>query len=144
MYIIAGSEQSSLLIFLWWFCRGCSPLPIPNREVKPLMADGTAPQCGRVGSCHIHWSPVTYTDRAFFMPLTCYYDHFFACLDPGPFFAHFTITIGLKSSLISTWTNDNVERFDMNQGWIQTTLKIRKIGRSTYYINYQLMEILTG
>jgi K319L-like, PKD domain len=29
-----------------------SPLPIPNR-VKPLMADGTAPQCGRVGSCHI-------------------------------------------------------------------------------------------
>src|SRR4026208_1285184 len=39
---------------LWWFCRGCSPLPIPNREVKPLMADGTAPQCGRVGSCHIY------------------------------------------------------------------------------------------
>ncbi|HEX6426881.1 MAG TPA: hypothetical protein VF008_04310, partial [Niastella sp.] len=27
---------------------------IPNREVKPLMADGTAPQCGRVGSCHIY------------------------------------------------------------------------------------------
>jgi len=26
---------------LWWFCRGCSPLPIPNREVKSLMADGT-------------------------------------------------------------------------------------------------------
>src|SRR4026208_191940 len=39
---------------LWWFCRGCSPLPIPNREVKPLMADGTAQQCGRVGSCHIY------------------------------------------------------------------------------------------
>ena len=38
---------------LWWFFRGCSPLPIPNREVKSLMADGTAPQCGRVGSCHI-------------------------------------------------------------------------------------------
>jgi hypothetical protein len=30
------------------------PLPIPNREVKPPMADGTAQQCGRVGSCHIH------------------------------------------------------------------------------------------
>src|SRR5215467_10215986 len=39
---------------LWWYCRGCSPLPIPNREVKPLMADGTAQQCGRVGSCHIY------------------------------------------------------------------------------------------
>ena len=38
---------------LWWYCRRCSPLPIPNREVKPAMADGTAQQCGRVGSCHI-------------------------------------------------------------------------------------------
>ncbi|WP_205195667.1 hypothetical protein, partial [Chitinophaga sp. Cy-1792] len=27
----------------------------PNREVKPLMADGTAQQCGRVGSCHIYF-----------------------------------------------------------------------------------------
>ncbi|MCU7547469.1 hypothetical protein OCK74_00005, partial [Chitinophagaceae bacterium LB-8] len=24
----------------------------PNREVKPPMADGTAPKCGRVGSRH--------------------------------------------------------------------------------------------
>ena len=28
---------------------GVPPLPIPNREVKPVRADGTAPQCGRVG-----------------------------------------------------------------------------------------------
>lgn len=27
------------------------PLPIPNREVKPERADGTAMKCGRVGSC---------------------------------------------------------------------------------------------
>src|SRR5882724_3027225 len=53
-------------IFLWWFCRGCSPLPIPNREVKPLMADGTAPQCGRVGSCHIHLSPVRFLTGLFY------------------------------------------------------------------------------
>ena len=26
------------------------PLPIPNREVKPACADGTAMQCGRVGN----------------------------------------------------------------------------------------------
>ena len=39
---------------LWWFCQGCSPLPIPNREVKPLMADGTGIPTGRVGSCHIY------------------------------------------------------------------------------------------
>ena len=30
---------------------GVPPLPIPNREVKPAIADGTAMQCGRVGSC---------------------------------------------------------------------------------------------
>ena len=28
---------------------GIPPLPIPNREVKPTCADGTAMQCGRVG-----------------------------------------------------------------------------------------------
>ena len=28
---------------------GAPPLPIPNREVKPACADGTAMQCGRVG-----------------------------------------------------------------------------------------------
>ena len=28
---------------------GAPPLPIPNREVKPARADGTAPQSGRVG-----------------------------------------------------------------------------------------------
>ena len=36
------------------YCGGYSggepPLPIPNREVKPAIADGTAMQCGRVGS----------------------------------------------------------------------------------------------
>ena len=30
-------------------CAGVPPLPIPNREVKPGCADGTAQQCGRVG-----------------------------------------------------------------------------------------------
>ena len=28
---------------------GVPPLPIPNREVKPTRADGTALSCGRVG-----------------------------------------------------------------------------------------------
>ena len=40
---------------LWWLCRGCSPLPIPNREVKSPMADGTGTPTGRVGSCHIYY-----------------------------------------------------------------------------------------
>ena len=37
------------------YCGGYScgdpPLPIPNREVKLTIADGTAPPGGRVGSC---------------------------------------------------------------------------------------------
>ena len=33
------------------YCVGVPPLPIPNREVKPVCADGTAMQCGRVGRC---------------------------------------------------------------------------------------------
>jgi len=53
-------------IFLWWFFQGCSPLPIPNRVVKPLMADGTAQQCGRVGSCHIYLKSLSVqTERLF-------------------------------------------------------------------------------
>ena len=32
------------------YCSGVPPLPIPNREVKPACADGTAMQCGSVGS----------------------------------------------------------------------------------------------
>ena len=34
------------------YCSGVPPLPIPNREVKPACADGTAMQCGRVGGRH--------------------------------------------------------------------------------------------
>ena len=36
------------------YCSGVPPLPIPNREVKPACADGTAMQCGRVGSRHFY------------------------------------------------------------------------------------------
>jgi hypothetical protein len=63
---ITTSQYVILFNDLWWFCRGCSPLPIPNREVKPLMADGTAPQCGRVGSCHILLKASS-IDEAFFI-----------------------------------------------------------------------------
>ena len=45
------------------YCGGVPPLPIPNREVKPACADGTAMQCGRVGGRHFSAeevpSPVT-------------------------------------------------------------------------------------
>ena len=34
---------------------GDPPLPIPNREVKPDSADGTALSCGRVGHRHFFY-----------------------------------------------------------------------------------------
>ena len=36
-----------------------TPLPIPNREVKPIYADGTAMICGRIGSRHYQNGQVT-------------------------------------------------------------------------------------
>ena len=47
---------ASSCLFSETYCGGYSgedpPLPIPNREVKLTIADGTAPPGGRVGSCH--------------------------------------------------------------------------------------------
>ncbi len=36
----------------WWLLARCSPLPIPNREVKPGTADDTWVKPGKVGSRH--------------------------------------------------------------------------------------------
>ena len=44
-----GKERSQLNVMSGGYCGGVPPLPIPNREVKPACADGTAMQCGRVG-----------------------------------------------------------------------------------------------
>ena len=37
----------------WWLLQGCPPLPIPNREVKPLSADDTWVIPGKVCRCRI-------------------------------------------------------------------------------------------
>ena len=54
------------------YCGGYSgedpPLPIPNREVKLTIADGTAPPGGRVGSCHfLLKSSISYDIGDFFL-----------------------------------------------------------------------------
>ena len=48
---------------------GDPPLPIPNREVKPDSADGTALSCGRVGHRHFFLERVSkeYGDSLFFL-----------------------------------------------------------------------------
>ena len=57
-----------------WLLRRCPPLPIPNREVKPARADGTAQQCGRVGSRPLFFvtnrplQGITCGGRFFFVP----------------------------------------------------------------------------
>ena len=45
-------------------CGGVPPLPIPNREVKPASADGTAMQCGRVGRRPLSSPPMRRWPRA--------------------------------------------------------------------------------
>ena len=40
-----------IVIYCGGYSAGAPPLPIPNREVKPGRADGTAPPGGRVGRC---------------------------------------------------------------------------------------------
>ena len=55
------------------YCGGVPPLPIPNREVKPTCADGTAMQCGRVGSRLLFYQSVHLSNQmdAFFVYIPC-------------------------------------------------------------------------
>ena len=48
--IVSCLRAANIKIFRCLY-RRCPPLPIPNREVKPARADGTAVTCGRVGRC---------------------------------------------------------------------------------------------
>ena len=45
----SGGKKTNILKASGGYGGGVPPLPIPNREVKPARADGTAMQCGRVG-----------------------------------------------------------------------------------------------
>ena len=57
------------------YCGEVPPLPIPNREVKLTCADGTAMQCGRVGSrlLSISEASITKVVGAFlFFPQFCF------------------------------------------------------------------------
>ena len=49
---------------------GDPPLPIPNREVKPDSADGTAKVCGRVGHRHFFKGELQAIEALFFCTRT--------------------------------------------------------------------------
>ena len=53
--------------------RWCPPLPIPNREVKPTRADGTAVTRGRVGRCQILKKALQATVRLFLFTTNFYF-----------------------------------------------------------------------
>ena len=61
LQIIAQSNYN----LLRWLLRRGSPLPIPNREVKPACADGTA-ICGRVCHCLFLVKPRPKVEAFFF------------------------------------------------------------------------------
>ena len=65
--IATNSNISSELDIKTFRClyRWCPPLPIPNREVKPTRADGTAVTRGRVGRCQILKKAFQETERLF-------------------------------------------------------------------------------
>ena len=62
------------------YCSGVPPLPISNREVKPTCADGTAQQCGRVGSRLLLRSEALETEMS--SGLFCVFNRFI-CLFPS-------------------------------------------------------------
>ena len=51
----------------WWLWRRCPPLPIPNREVKPVIADDTAHVRGKVGRCQFFTEGVLEKGLPFFV-----------------------------------------------------------------------------
>ena len=58
---------------------GVPPLPIPNREVKPYKADGTAVKGGRVGRRHnifveTHYQKASANAEAFFVYASVVYE----------------------------------------------------------------------
>ena len=61
-------EYLSQVIYCGGYSGGEPPLPIPNREVKPAIADGTAPPGGRVGSCRSSRTRLTMSAGSFCFP----------------------------------------------------------------------------
>ena len=67
------------------YCGEVPPLPIPNREVKLTCADGTAMQCGRVGS-RLLLSRASDFER--FLRLFCFSHRFHRCSQIFPTAPH--------------------------------------------------------
>ena len=68
------------------YCGEVPPLPIPNREVKLTCADGTAMQCGRVGSRLLSISEASITKVVGAFLFSCSFAFLSPCFFPtAPF-----------------------------------------------------------
>ena len=98
------------------YCSGVPPLPIPNREVKPTCADGTAMQCGRVGSRRLYLkreSPELAITQGFFIFLTFNsyifaFLHFYIAQAATQLVAPSAVTIAVAIDAIICTINFNV------------------------------------
>ena len=97
------------------YCSGVPPLPIPNREVKPACADGTAMQCGRVGGRHFSARALESNLRGFFRLVLMSLSSFFLCvwLKRSKFAAEklLSICVRIKASmylLVLKWISPKV------------------------------------
>ena len=77
------------------FSRGVPPLPIPNREVKPVRADGTDTPVGRVGRCRSSGSPIVERQSDSF---------FLCCVNTSPSLVYSLLTLTLILALTLTLT----------------------------------------
>ena len=74
----------SQVIYCGGYSGGDPPLPIPNREVKPAIADGTAPPGGRVGSCRSSRSGPSHRRPGPFVFIRCLLSIWGICPSGGP------------------------------------------------------------
>ena len=79
-FSLLHSGQCPDMSYSGGFSPGVPPLPIPNREVKPGRADGTAPQCGRVGRRLLSGEPSRKRGGSCFL---CSFSIFFQILRRG-------------------------------------------------------------
>ena len=91
-----------IVIYCGGYSAGAPPLPIPNREVKPGRADGTAPPGGRVGRCRFLQEEADCTGFRVFSLLSFYPapSAFIQCHGSPRYTCHGSVAFPLQVSLL--------------------------------------------
>ena len=120
------------------YCGGYSggepPLPIPNREVKPAIADGTAPPGGRVGSCRFSGSPMRDRRTSFFCPCVSLSFRFLpVALSFLPFLSFFLSSFPSFTFLLGTDTHSSAEPLQPSTDGGRMCVKSGKMASSFHF-----------